>query len=183
VLELVLDARPQRALEDPGVRRACVDRAGDVQQGLARAALDLAPQLVGPAQQHHVGRVLVVGHADDPRLAVRRALVVRHVVALEAEDALPAARQVVGRRAPHAAHADDDRVVAVREGRAEGASRLRARAHHRDPSARSGASVALARMRAPAGSKKGVGVTVAGTGRPATVTSSLRPGQACETDT
>ena len=40
----------------------------------------------------------------------------RDVEALEPEDALPAAGEVVERRAPHAADSDDDDVVALAHG-------------------------------------------------------------------
>jgi hypothetical protein len=43
-----------RALEDPGVPRAGVYRAGDVQKSLAGCSLDLAPQLVGALEEQHV---------------------------------------------------------------------------------------------------------------------------------
>jgi hypothetical protein len=43
VRQVVLQRRLERALEDPAVGRAGVDRAGDVQQLLAYAPLDLAP--------------------------------------------------------------------------------------------------------------------------------------------
>jgi hypothetical protein len=43
-----------RALEDPGVLRASVYRAGDVQEPLACYALDLPPQLVGTLEEQHV---------------------------------------------------------------------------------------------------------------------------------
>ena len=109
----VLLARAERAGEDHLLRRAGVDRAGHVQQLLSGRRLQLAPQLVGAAQQRHVVDVLVVGEPDDPRDAVRRALLVRNVEPLEAEHSPAAARQVVERGAAHAADADDDRVVAL----------------------------------------------------------------------
>ncbi len=64
-------------------------------------------------RQRHVVRMLEVGEPDDAGEPVRRALVVEHVEALEPEHALPAAGEVVERRAPHSADTDDDDVVAL----------------------------------------------------------------------
>ena len=110
VLEAVLEARANGALEDP---RTAFDGARHVQQLLAGLGLELAPQLVRAQHERHVARVLEVRLADDPRNAVRGAELVRHVEALETEDALPAPREVVERSAPHAADPDDDDVVAL----------------------------------------------------------------------
>ena len=73
--------------------------------------LELAPQLVRAAEQRHVVGVLEVREPDDPREPVRGALLVEQVEALEPEDALAAAGEVVERRAPHSADSDDDDVV------------------------------------------------------------------------
>ena len=51
--EPVLDARANRALEDP---RPALDRARDEQQLLAGLRLELAPELVRPPHERHVAR-------------------------------------------------------------------------------------------------------------------------------
>ena len=95
------------------MRVAALDDAGDVQELLARLGLELAPELVRAPQQRHVVGMLEVREADDPREPVRRAVLVQEVEALEPEHALPAAGEVVERRAPHPADSDDDDVVAL----------------------------------------------------------------------
>ena len=108
VLELVLRARTQDTFEDP---LAALDDPGYVQELFAGLGLELAPELVRPAQKRHVVGMLEVRQADDPREAMRRAVLVQQVEALEAEDALPAPREMVERRAPHPPDPDDDHVV------------------------------------------------------------------------
>ena len=73
--------------------------------------LQSLPQLVGPQEQRHVGRVLEVRLADDPGLPVAGAPVVRRGVPLQPEHPLAAPGEVVGCRAPHPAEAGDDDVV------------------------------------------------------------------------
>ena len=70
----------------------------------------VAPPIVGGAHQRDVERVLEVGGADDARLAVRRAAIVRRVEAVEAEHAQAAARERARRRGAHGAEACDDDV-------------------------------------------------------------------------
>jgi len=108
VLEVVLGARAEDAVEDSV---SALDDPGHVQELFAGLRLELAPELVRASQERHVVGMLEVREADDPRQPVRRAVLVQEVEALEAEHALPAARKVVERRAPHAADADDDHVV------------------------------------------------------------------------
>ena len=111
--QVVEPGRLPGALEDPGVLRAGVYGADGVQEPLAGCALDAAPQLVGSAEQQDVGRVFVVGEADDAGVAVGGAHRVRDAEALQAEHPLAAPGQVVGGRAAHRARADDDGVVAL----------------------------------------------------------------------
>ncbi len=98
------------ALEQRVVLRAAIDRAGGDQQRLAGRPLGLGPELVGAAQQRHVGRVLVVRQADDAADAVRGAHGVRDVEALQPQHALAAAGELPAGGAAHAAHADHDHV-------------------------------------------------------------------------
>jgi hypothetical protein len=112
VLEPVLEAGAQRALEDEAVRRSRVHRPGDVQEPLACHRLELAPQLVGAAQQRHVARMLEVGEPDHSCHPVGRALLVRHSEALDPEDAQAAAGEVEQGRAAETPDSDDDHVIA-----------------------------------------------------------------------
>ena len=57
--------------------------------------------------------MLEVGEPDDARDPVRGAELVGDLETLDAEHALAATGQVIQRRAPHAADADDDHVVAL----------------------------------------------------------------------
>ena len=109
VREVVLAARPERAVVDP---IAGLDDARHVQEPLARLRLELAPELVRPAHERDVRDVLEVREADDPRQAVLRGpVLVRDVEALEPQHALAPAREVVERGAAHTSDPDDDDVV------------------------------------------------------------------------
>ena len=113
----MLTACEQRAAHDSPVLGPGRERADDLEQPLARPRLELAPELVGAAKQADVSRLLVVGKADDPRLAVHRAAVVHEPELLEAEHPLTPPGEVKGGRGAHRADADDDRVVASAGGR------------------------------------------------------------------
>ena len=103
----------QRARHDRAVRRADLGDAGDVQELPAARRLELAPQLVGAAQERHVGRMLEIAEPDDARLAVRGAPVVAGRKALDADHARAAARESA--RAPRCPCAEaDDRYVVFR---------------------------------------------------------------------
>ncbi len=93
--------RSERPADQRAVRRADLGNAGDVQQRPRGLGLDLAPQLVGAADQRHIGRVLEIGEADDAGVAVRRAAIVARWIAINPEHALAAARQMVERGASH----------------------------------------------------------------------------------
>ena len=61
------DARRSAAiLRRLAVARSGVDAAGDEQQALARALLQLAPQLIRAPQQRHIPRIFRIREADDP---------------------------------------------------------------------------------------------------------------------
>ena len=101
----------QRARKRAAVVSPRIDAAGDDEEPFAAAKLQGPPLFEGAAQQRHVGRMLPVRQPDDPADAVRRAEVVRDVVALEAEHAASAAGELVDGGAAHAADANDDRIV------------------------------------------------------------------------
>jgi len=101
------------ALEDEAILGAGVYRAGDVQELLPRDALYLAPQLVGAAQEQHIGGVLEVSQPDDARVAMGGAHRVRDAKPLQTQHPFPSTSEVVGCGAAHRAHADDDGVVAA----------------------------------------------------------------------
>jgi len=102
-------------------RQAAVEHArpGTAEKQATRATKELLadvdaeplPQLVGPAQQRHVGAALVVGLPHDARLAVAGADVVCGRIAVETEHPQPAAGQVVGRGAPEPTEARNRHVV------------------------------------------------------------------------
>ena len=78
------------------------------------AGFEVAPKLIGSAQERYVGGVLVVGEPDDARDAVGRAAVVRNVEALEAQAFFSTPGEVVEGSAAHATYSEHDRVIAIR---------------------------------------------------------------------
>ena len=74
--------------------------------------LDLAPELVGAAQQRDVGWMLPVREPDDAVRAVRRSLIVRNVELLEPKHAQSAVGELVDGGTAHPADSDHDDVVA-----------------------------------------------------------------------
>ena len=108
MVEAVVRAGPQHALGDA---LAAFDDPGHVEQRFAGFGLELAPQLVRPTEQWDVVGVLEVGEADDPGEAVRRAVFVEQVEALEPEHALASSSKVIEGRAPHSPDSDDHDVV------------------------------------------------------------------------
>src|SRR5262249_78498 len=81
------------------------------QQLPAVELLEVVPALEGPAHQRYVARVLVVGGADDPRLAVRTATVVANAELFQPQHADAAAGELETGRRAHAADANDDHIV------------------------------------------------------------------------
>ena len=113
VRQAMLAAGFARAQEDVAVGGAGVQRPGGDEQLLAGGLRRLAPQFEGALEQRHIGRVLVIGEADDARDAVRGALCMGDVEAFEPEHPFAAAGQLPARRRAHAADPDHDHVVAV----------------------------------------------------------------------
>src|SRR5918999_1709525 len=190
VRQVVQPAGLPGALEDPRFLRAGVYRAGDAQELLPRYALYLAPQLVGVAQEQHVGGVLVVGETNDARVAMGGAHGVRDAEPLQTQHPFPPSGEVVGGGAPHRAHAHDDGVVAAGVrfvhrwvslfGECLAGTFARASTDGTGwgaGSKRRSSSWGSERTRAFSGSKKGVGATLAGMGRPLISTIRLLPGQ------
>src|SRR5262245_42103058 len=68
----------------------------------------VVPPLVGPADKGDVRGVLVIGPADDPRVAMRAAAVVDQGKLLQGQDGPAAAGQLERGRRAHAAGADQD---------------------------------------------------------------------------
>ena len=100
VRQTVRARREQRARHHRAVGRADLGDAGDVQERLPARRLELAPQLIGAAQQRHIGRMLEIAEPDDARSAVRGALIVARRKALDAEHARAAAREWRAPRCP-----------------------------------------------------------------------------------
>ena len=111
VCQVVRLGRFQRPGEHLARFAADIQGAGDVQKTLLDGPLQRPPQFVGAVQERHVGRVLVIRQADDPRDAVRGAQLVRNIVLLKAQNPLAPFRQVIHRRAAHPPDTDYDRVV------------------------------------------------------------------------
>ena len=77
---------------------------------LLRFGFDVGPQVIRFQQKRDVVGVLEVRFADDPRLAVRTALVVSWTEAVEAEHSQTAPREMVRGSAAEAADSQYDRV-------------------------------------------------------------------------
>ena len=103
------------ALQGPrhrgAVRGAHEEPPGGAQQFRPGFLLQVLPQLVGPAQEGDVVRVLVVGQADDARFAVGRAPGVAGGEGVQAQDAPAPAGQMEGGGAAQPAQPDHDGVV------------------------------------------------------------------------
>ena len=102
--------RLERTGDHGAVARPRHHEPGFHQQLAACAGFEVAPQLVGPLQERHVVGVFEVGEPDEPRLAVRAALVVGDGKAVEAEHTLAARCEVTGGSTADAAEANDDNV-------------------------------------------------------------------------
>jgi len=102
--------RRKRTGDHGAVTRPRHHEPGFHQQPAAGAGLEVAPQSVGPLQERHVVGVLEVREPDEPRLAVRAALVVGDGKAVEAEHTLAARCEVTGGSTADAAEANDDNV-------------------------------------------------------------------------
>ncbi len=70
VREFVFQAGPDRSLQERASPGAGLQHAGDLEQALARAPLQVAPVVVGPPQQRHVGGMFEIGQADGAAVAV-----------------------------------------------------------------------------------------------------------------
>src|SRR5690349_11437543 len=68
----------------------------------------IVPALEGAAHQRDVIGMLIVGFANDARVAMRTAAIVAKRKLLESENAPAATRQFAGRRRTHAADANHD---------------------------------------------------------------------------
>src|SRR6476659_1102652 len=110
VADVVLRARAKDAVEDAV---AAFDDPRHMEELFIRLGFELAPQLVGSLEQRHVVGMLEVGEPDDPRQAVRRAMLMKQVEALESERALSAPGEVIERGASHPADSDHDDVVPI----------------------------------------------------------------------
>ena len=99
----------ERAGDHVGARWPDVERSRHEQKLFAGELFRLSPELIGPAQDRHVERVLEVRETNDSVRAVRRAHAVWDVVAVEAENAFaPAGEVPAGLRAHGADSGDDD---------------------------------------------------------------------------
>src|SRR5262245_29909934 len=72
VRQVVQLARPERPPENGAALWARIYASRDVEEPLACETLELAPQLVGTAEQRHIAWVLPVGEPDDSGEAVGR---------------------------------------------------------------------------------------------------------------
>src|SRR5918992_138371 len=110
VRHIVLECAAARTADDRAVGRADHQSARLMEERAFRLALQLLPKLVRATDQRHVERVLEVRLADDARATVRRTERVWRRELVDAERADAAAGELVERRAPHGAQADDDDV-------------------------------------------------------------------------
>ena len=71
MVEVVELGRFKRAAEDGAVPGSTLEATGGDQESLAAPRLQLVPELVRAPKERDVGRVLVIGQADDPGGAMR----------------------------------------------------------------------------------------------------------------
>ncbi len=110
-VETVLPGTGQDSGDESSFGPADLEQADVMEECTSAAGFQFVPEFVGPQDQRHVIRMLVVGLADDTSLAVRAAAVVAGRKAIETEHASPASRQMIEGRAADAAGAHDDHVI------------------------------------------------------------------------
>lgn len=116
VSEPMLARAAQAAADDVAVGGADHQAAGHLQQVCSRVFLKPAPELIGAAQQRHVGGMFEISEPDHPRSAVTRSLGVTRLELFKAEHPFAARGNMRGSGAAHAAEADDDDVEHKRYG-------------------------------------------------------------------
>src|ERR1051326_4440251 len=109
-VKLVLSGAGQHTGDDLAVSRPDLEDAHFVVELGTGLLFEILPQFVSAFEQRHIAGMLEVGEADEPRLAVRAAVVVSGGKAINAEHALPTARQVIKSRAADAAGSEHDAV-------------------------------------------------------------------------
>ena len=96
--------------------------AGLAEKWLADQVGEFVPELVGAPHEGHVGRTLVVGLADPPRIAVGRAHHVGRMEAVEANHALSAPGQMPGGSRPHRTKSNNGHVISLGHARSSSAA-------------------------------------------------------------
>ncbi len=109
----VLVRRESRTGDRFAIRQACEHQAALPKQLLLRFGFEVRPQVVGSQQQRHIVGVLEVCLANDPRFAVRAALIVSRAEAVEAKHSQTAPREVIRRSAAEAADSQHDYIEHV----------------------------------------------------------------------
>src|SRR6185436_674275 len=112
VRQSVLANASQRACHHHPVWRTDHQPTGDLHESCTALLLQLAPQLVSTLNQRHVERMLEVGLANYPAVAVRGAERVTGTKLLDPKGTDPIPRQMVEGRRAHGPESDHDRVVA-----------------------------------------------------------------------
>ena len=116
VLEPVFACAAECTRDEHTVLLADHQSARLMKESLGGAALEIGPELIGPLNEWHVMRMLVVRLANDSRQAVGGSQGVRRRKAIEARDANAALRQMVQRSTSHRSEADDHDVGSVSHG-------------------------------------------------------------------
>ena len=101
----------QAALNHDAPRPPDQEAARRSPQRDARGALELAPHHVGPARERYVIGVLAVRFAEDARMTMRRAPIVRRPELLEPKHAFALTGHLMGDRAADNAQPKNDNVV------------------------------------------------------------------------
>ena len=107
---LMLLGRGTNAGDHQAIGSADAQAGTSGQQVDALPLFQIVPALEGAADERNIVGMLVVGLADDARVAVRAAAIVAERELLQGEHALASTGQLEGRRRTHAADADHDRV-------------------------------------------------------------------------
>ena len=111
--DVVLAGAVDDALDEVVALRSQRERAGLREDRLADGVGQFVPELVGAADEGHVGRPLGVGLADAAAVAVGRAEHVGRSEAVKADHPLSAPRQVPGGGRAHRSQSDDSDIVFV----------------------------------------------------------------------
>src|SRR5579883_1428658 len=108
--QMMLGGAGDCALYDRAARRSNHEAARKPEKGSAATAFEAFPEFIGALQKWNIGRILVIRLADDARLAMRRAAIVRRLVLIESQHSFAPRSNVIRRGAAHATQTEHDHI-------------------------------------------------------------------------